>query len=231
VLCYHAIADLSGDPVLGDYGIERDRLATQLDALSAAGCAFVGASEVLALVESGVPLPRRAVLVTFDDCYAELIDVARAVLRPRGIPAVAFAVSGLVGGTNEWDRPLGARTLELADAAGLAELAGLGVEIGCHSRRHRDLKRLDEAELAKETAGAADDLEALGLPRPRLFAYPYGELDSRARAAVRRAGFAAAFGLERRRLSRRSDRFALPRFEVLASAPTEAVLEMAGAAG
>ncbi len=227
VLCYHAVADLSGDPVLAEYGIAPDAFARQLDALREGGVRFVGPDELLAFLDRGLPLPRGSALLTFDDCYAELPAVARGILRPRGIPAVAFAVAGMVGGANDWDRPLGARALPLADAAGLAELADLGVEIGCHSLGHRDLKGLPEAELAAETAGAADVIETLGLPRPRLFAYPYGELDGAAKAAVRRAGFRAGLGLDRRPVTRRSDRYALPRFEVLASAPTEQVLRSA----
>ncbi|MFP3938690.1 MAG: polysaccharide deacetylase family protein [Thermoanaerobaculia bacterium] len=45
------------------------------------------------------PLPPRAALVTFDDADPSLLEVARPVLQERGIPAVAFVVTGLLGTT------------------------------------------------------------------------------------------------------------------------------------
>ncbi|WP_068070774.1 glycosyltransferase [Novosphingobium lentum] len=214
VLCYHAIADLSDDPVLAQYGIAPAAFAAQIDDLVRRGYSFIAPGEWSAALAGEAGLPRRAVLLTFDDCYAELPEIARTVLAPRGIQALAFAVSGLC--SNTWDQPLGARALALLERAGLAALTASGIEIGCHSRSHRELPRLSDAELDTETHGAAGDLAATGLPRPRFYAYPYGESDARSRAAVRKAGFSAAFGLRRARATGASDRFDLPRVEILA---------------
>lgn len=215
-LCYHGISDLSGDLVLSQYGIDPEAFASQLDSLRARGFAFVTPEDLIALLSGVGTVPDRAVLLTFDDCYEELVDVARDILRPRGISAIAFAVSGMRSGTNEWDQKIGARHLRLLTSDGLRELSGLGVEIGCHSRSHAYLPSLSDEALESETRSAADDLEKLGLPRPRFFAYPHGMHDRRSRIAVRSADFAAAFGLSRKHVTRKSDRFDLPRIEILA---------------
>jgi peptidoglycan/xylan/chitin deacetylase (PgdA/CDA1 family) len=216
VLCYHAIADLSGDPVLADYGIDRETFAAQLDDLNARGFSFVTPDELLALLDAGRPVPPKAVLLTFDDCYEELADVAASILEPRGIKGIAFAVSGMASATNEWDQAIGARKLRLLDADGLKRLQQHGVEIGCHSHSHRPMSSLSARELPAETGQAADDIAALGVPRPRFFAYPHGQHDEQVHAAVESAGFAAAFGLLSRRVTPESARFALPRVEILA---------------
>ena len=90
------------------------------------------------------------------------------------VPAVVFAPSALVGSTNRWDERLGAPSLRLCDAGELRELSARGVEIGSHARTHRRLDRVDDAELREELVGSADELEAIGLPRPRLLSYPHG---------------------------------------------------------
>lgn len=216
VLCYHAIADLSGDTVMGEYGIRREVFADQLDELIERGFVFIAPDELVALLERAGRVPRKSVLLTFDDCYEDLLEVARTILEPRGVPAIAFAVTGMPSGTNEWDQAVGARKLRLLDSAGLIELSRHGVEIGCHSRSHRPLESLDDEVLCAETDGARKDLEALGLRTPRFFAYPHGVHDPGACAAVGAAGFTAAFGLLSRRADHVSDRFALPRVEVLA---------------
>jgi GT2 family glycosyltransferase/peptidoglycan/xylan/chitin deacetylase (PgdA/CDA1 family) len=214
VLCFHSISDLSNDPVLADYAVPPAVFREQLASLAARGFTPIGPDEFIAGTQGMLKLPRRPVLFTFDDCYEDLPAVIESELRPRGIAPVVFAVTGLA--TNEWDQKAGARRLHLLDPQGLAQLARAGVEVGCHSRSHRVLTGLDPAALASETAGARGDFEAISLPAPRFFAYPYGLADSAGAASVRTAGFAAAFTIRPGRASRKSDPFALPRVQILA---------------
>lgn len=215
VLCYHAIADLAGDRILAPYATPPAQFERQIDALLRRGYRFIGGTELAAWLAGRAGLPRRAVLLTFDDCYVDLLSDALPVLAERGIPAVAFAVTGLASNSNEWDHPKGCTRLALLDDAGLREAAGAGIEIGGHSRTHRALSGLDSEELAAETAGTAEDIEAKGLPRPRFFAYPYGDFDRAARDAVEAAGYLAAFTVAPGRYRRASDRFTIPRVEML----------------
>jgi peptidoglycan/xylan/chitin deacetylase (PgdA/CDA1 family)/GT2 family glycosyltransferase len=214
VLAYHAIADLTGMPVLEPYGVPPQEFARQLDRLQRLGFHFVTAEEALRSLEGLGGLPRRAVLLTFDDCYEDLLHAALPVLEQRGIPAVAFAVSGQLGGSNAWDQAIGAPMLPLLDGKGLQELARRGVEIGAHSRSHVALPPLSDSELHKEIAGSVADLKAAGLLPPRLFCYPYGEYDERVLAATARAGLRAAFTVEPGRTGRRSALHRLPRIEI-----------------
>ena len=211
VLCYHAIEDQSDDPVLAPYGVPPRRFAEQLDSLTKRGFIFVTPAQVTAFLQLGAPLPRRPVLLTFDDGYADLVGLAREVLQPRAIEGLAFVVTGSKSGTNEWDQPYGAKTIRLLTAQDCIDLASLGVEIGSHSRTHREMPLLSDAERAQEARGSADELAAAGLPRPRFFAFPYGAVDPGSKLAVADAGYAAAFGLTQRRMSVKSDRFNLPR--------------------
>ena len=213
ILCYHAVRDSCENPALGQFAVKREEFQLQLASLQSRGFAFVGADAVAAFL-AGAPLPRRAALLTFDDCYPELIEIAREVLQPNGIPAIAFAVTG--ASSNKWDRSPGVAPVPLLTKPQLRELASLGVEIGCHSRTHRDLRLVSDAERIAQTEGAAQDLVEAGLPRPRFFAFPYGFSDPASRKAVEEAGFLGAVGLVQRYASRSSDRFDLPRIMILA---------------
>ena len=217
VLCYHAIEDQSDDPVLAPYGVPPNLFAEQLDSLSRRGFTFVTPGQLAAFLSSDAPLPRRPVLLTFDDGYADLPRLAREVLQPRGIEALAFIVSGPASGTNEWDQSYGAKTLRLLSADGQREVASLGVEVGSHSRTHLEMPLLDDDERKAETRGSSDDLAANGVPRPRFFAYPYGAVDEGSKKAVHEAGYFAGFGLKQRRLTRACDILDLPRVIVLAN--------------
>jgi peptidoglycan/xylan/chitin deacetylase (PgdA/CDA1 family) len=214
VLAYHAIADLpAGDP-LHPYSVPPREFEAQLDTLRRRRYRFVDLDAVLALLTQRVQARGPGVLLTFDDCYEDLSTQAVPLLVERGIPAVAFAVAGRLGAFNDWEAgrpPAGPRLL---DGRELRQLRASGVEIGAHSVTHPDLTKLDPGQLIPETAGAVDALEAAGLGRPRVFAYPYGRHNPGVVSAVQRAGCQAAFITHTGLVRADSDRYRLPRLEV-----------------
>jgi peptidoglycan/xylan/chitin deacetylase (PgdA/CDA1 family) len=225
VLAYHALSDLSRDRVLAEYGVAPPSFASQLDMLAGRGHRFIGLDDVLAALSGTAPLPPKAVLVTFDDAYADLVPAASTMLSERGIPALVFAVGGEIGGSNRWDQGIGAASLPLLDADGLRALVAAGIEIGAHGVSHRPLTALGAAEIRAELAGSAAQIESAGLPRPRAFAYPYGEWNAESAREAGRCGYAAAFTIDPGVVGRDSDPLALPRIEVLAS-DSEATLRL-----
>ncbi|HEX6681054.1 MAG TPA: glycosyltransferase, partial [Gaiellaceae bacterium] len=211
VLCYHAISDLAGT-VYVPWGIPPRRFRRQLRLLSRR-LRFVDAAEFGRYLD-GAGVPRRAALLTFDDCYRDLVDVGLPMLRELGVPALAFAVSRRVGATSDWDPGIGAPELPLADAAGLRELVQARVAIGSHTRTHRKLSRLSADEVSDEIAGSLTDFEPLGLPRPAFLAYPYGAYNAEAMRAAAAAGLQAAFTTERGLAQPGQDVYAIPRIEI-----------------
>jgi peptidoglycan/xylan/chitin deacetylase (PgdA/CDA1 family) len=87
VLAYHAI----GDP---------DRFEQHVAFLSR-HMNPITLQDLLDAVEGRSGLPKRAVLLTFDDGDRTVIDVAMPILRDRGSPGVAFVLPGLL----DTDRP------------------------------------------------------------------------------------------------------------------------------
>jgi peptidoglycan/xylan/chitin deacetylase (PgdA/CDA1 family) len=72
---------------------------------------------------------------------------------------------------------------------------GSAIDIGAHSATHRSLPTLTDAELQREVVGSRAALHQATGMWPEFFAYPYGLWDGRVRAAVRDAGYRAAFSL------------------------------------
>jgi peptidoglycan/xylan/chitin deacetylase (PgdA/CDA1 family) len=218
VLCYHAIADHGDDRVLREFSVPPARFAKQLDGLALAGWTFVDLDAVLrAMADGGEPLglPGRAVLITFDDGFTDFEHVALPELQRRGIPSVMFVLADRLGADNDWDQAIGAGPVSLMDAAALRRVAAQGVEIGSHGRTHRRLPELSGDALASEVGESAAAIEALGLPRPRVFAYPYGDHSPAVDEAVRAAGYAAAVTIDPGGVDRGTDRYAVPRLMVL----------------
>lgn len=214
VLAYHAIADLGHDEALAKYSVPPARFAEQLDFLLRKEWSFVDLDTVLAAFADEARLPDRALLVTFDDAYDDLLHAALPILSERGIPAVAFAVADEIGGTNSWDRVNGSTELSLLDPDGLRTVARQGIEIGAHSATHPRLPDLSERELEREVMGAARMIEEAGLRRPRAFAYPFGHWSQAVATAVAEAGYEVAFTVERGVVENGVSRYALPRLAV-----------------
>ncbi len=215
VLCYHSISDLAGEPILENYGVPPEQFRQHLDLLKWAGFHFIDVSEFLRFLQGKGGLPRRPVLLTFDDCYQDNLDAALPILKERGISAIAFAVSGRLGGKNDWDKSIGAPQLPLLDADGLHKLAEGGVTIGSHSRTHPMLNRISAEQLSDEIGGSVADLEAIGLSKPVFLAYPHGEYDQNVKQAAQAAGIQAAFTVKSGFVEPDRDYYQIPRIEIL----------------
>jgi len=126
------------------------------------------------------------------------------------------AASGLGGDGlgGQAGRDPGAEALDLLCPDGLKEVAERGVEIGSHTVSHRPLTEVSSKQLGHELANSADRLDAIGLPRPRAFAYPFGQWNQEVADAVRDAGYEVAFTVDRGAVEADSDPHALPRFAV-----------------
>jgi peptidoglycan/xylan/chitin deacetylase (PgdA/CDA1 family) len=101
VLLYHRVADLDVDP--WGLAVSPERFAEQLQAIEDIAEPLT-ARELHDAVASG-RLPRRSVVVTFDDGYEDNLTVARPLLAQHELPATVFVASGGLGESREywWD--------------------------------------------------------------------------------------------------------------------------------
>jgi GT2 family glycosyltransferase/peptidoglycan/xylan/chitin deacetylase (PgdA/CDA1 family) len=191
VLLYHHV----GPPRAGIYReltISPEKFARQIRWLARRGYVGIAPSDWLEWHRRGARLPRKPVLVSFDDAYADIAEYALPVLRTFGFRALVFVVTGRIGGTNDWDEApdFGAQRLLTDDE--IRRWADHGTEFGAHSRSHANLTTLPEEELENEIAGSRDDLADLLGTRVTSFAYPYGRYDDVVRRHVASA-FDVAF--------------------------------------
>jgi peptidoglycan/xylan/chitin deacetylase (PgdA/CDA1 family) len=198
VLLYHRVGPADPDPRSRWLTVPTEKFARQIQRLARAGYVGIGPADWLAFRRQGRPLPRKPVLITFDDAYADVAAHALPILHGHGFPATIFVVTGQVGGVNGWDDGTGLPRRTLMTAEEIRRWAGRGFDFGGHGQRHLDLTTLPADELEQELARCRDALAALlGAPPPS-FAYPYGEQNNAVRAATSRffeLGFGATEGI------------------------------------
>ncbi len=197
VLMYHRF----GTPEAGDTDlwISEDQFRAQLRWLADRGYRTLSLDEAYQ-AWSRRQTPRRAVLITIDDGFAD--DLARAadLLQDTGARATVFVPAGLLGQEVDLGHPDGdaSRTSSgrLARSQELSEWCDRGHDVGCHSMTHRDLTRCDPVAFHDEIHLARRQLsEELGRPIED-FCYPFAHHDDAVRNAVRAAGFRAAYAGE-----------------------------------
>jgi peptidoglycan/xylan/chitin deacetylase (PgdA/CDA1 family) len=111
------------------YTVTTDLLAECL-AFFARHYTVVSADDIIAARDGGAPLPRRPLLITFDDGWTDTYDAALPVLRTADTPAIVYVVSSTIGARRPfWQERIIAtvreRRLDLASLRALAPDAPL----------------------------------------------------------------------------------------------------------
>lgn len=205
VLMYHGVdrVPAARDP----YGmfVTPEAFRTQVEQLLEAG--FTPVSEDAFL---DGPLPRKPVLLTFDDGYVGVGEHAAPILASYGLPSVLYVPAGLIGGSSDWLEPR--HRHPLLTLGELRALPEVGMAIGSHGLDHSDLTTVPDAELRVHVEETRLVLGSLLGREVRSFAFPYGTHDARVRSAVRAAGYRTAFAVHGH-----ADPFAVPRVDVNAT--------------
>jgi hypothetical protein len=181
ILTYHSL-DTSGAVV----SVPPREFAAQMRCVADLGFRGISLREALEHRERHRVWPARAVVLTFDDGYANVHEHALPVLLQRRFTATFFLISGYL------ESPPG-RPAASPGAAGpwlswreAAELAAAGMEIGGHTSTHADLARLSPADAEAEIVASRRELERRLHISVDSFAYPFGHVSSTALAIVER---------------------------------------------
>ena len=176
--------------------------ARQVASLERKGYEAVTLGRVWQAWRGEASLPRRPVVLTFDDGYLSQYRTAARSLRARGWPAV-----------------LNLQVDRLGVAGGLTRgqvrrLLADGWELDSHTLTHPDLTEVGPARLRRELVGSREAIAREFGVTPSFFCFPYGHHDADARAAVRAAVYLGATTTRRALAKPGGDRFALPRISV-----------------
>jgi peptidoglycan/xylan/chitin deacetylase (PgdA/CDA1 family) len=212
ILMYHVVGVPPAGAPYPALFVAPELFAAQMYALRRAGWTAVTLEEAYRSWHGGPGLPRRALVVSFDDGYSGQSTHAARTLRALGWPGVLdLEVHNLhvAGGLH---------------ALQVERMLAAGWELASHTLTHPDLTTVDPARLRRELAGSRALLRREFHAPVRFFCYPAGRYDARVEAAVRAAGYAGATTEVPGAASSASDPYALPRVRVNGGESPAAVL-------
>jgi peptidoglycan/xylan/chitin deacetylase (PgdA/CDA1 family) len=177
-LLYHHVGPQAPSKQWASLSVHTEQFTRQMEWLARRGYTAIRPSDWLKWRRGQGTLPRRSVLLTFDDAYGDFPEFALPVLQRFGFSAVVFVITARIGGSNAWD---GAT---LMNAQQIRDCLAQDIEFGAHSRTHPNLATLSGSRLVEEIAESSRDLAGLIGERVISFAYPGGFYNEQVRATV-----------------------------------------------
>lgn len=194
VLLYHRVVD--DDVRLADtrWNVSRSQLSRHIVLLNKWGFTCVSFSDYVLHCEGKLALPKRPVILTFDDGYQDTYQHALPILKSHGVRATLFVLGDRSIRSNIWDEVSGAERAHLLETEQISELHESGFEIGSHSMTHTNLTKLSRKDAWNEISSSKSALEDL-LHAPVIsFAYPFGATSSELQQMVQDAGYRLGCG-------------------------------------
>jgi peptidoglycan/xylan/chitin deacetylase (PgdA/CDA1 family) len=209
ILMYHSIS-ASASRRLRPFTVQPERFEEQARYIRDRGYSSFTVTDLVRMRDAGT-LPAKAVVLTFDDGFADFYETALPILTQYRLTATLYVVSGYVGSTSRWLEHAGTQSLRFLSWSQLDEIEENGIEIGAHTISHPALDTLPIGRARDEIALSKRHLEdGLGVGI-NSFAYPYGYYSQAVRDLVVSAGYTSACAVRYSMSPPHDDRFALCR--------------------
>jgi peptidoglycan/xylan/chitin deacetylase (PgdA/CDA1 family) len=190
VLTYHRFAENCDSPLCMPASI----FELQMQYLKDNGYHVIKAEQLLDFLEYRRGVPKKSVLITMDDGYRSVYDIAYPILKKYGFTAILFIPTSFVSTSRmaiTWEQ--------------LKEMQMNGFTIGSHSVYHSDLSQPKESEthaeylarIKEELYGSKKIIDQKLDQNTYLLAYPFGYYDQRSVQIAREAGYKIAMSVKR----------------------------------
>lgn len=207
ILMYHSVSTAEGPT-----SIPPDVFASQMEQISAARSAVVSLDTLFGRKNGASICDQNQVIITFDDAFADFVDVAWPVMKKFGFKPIVYVPTAHVGKKENW-RGANSPARPLMDWPTIRALADEGVIFGSHTVTHRDLQSLSRTDLDCELCKSREELEDRLGRQVVHFAPPYGLTNTAVRGEIAKQ-YKTSVGTRLGQATEGSDIFDLPRLEM-----------------
>jgi len=190
ILTYHRFAEDCSSPLC----MPAKTFEHQMRYLKENGYHVITAEDLVVFLGYRQGLPHKSVLITMDDGYRSVYNIAYPILKKYGFKATLFIYTSFVGVSKmaiTWDQ--------------LKEMQTDGFTIGSHTIYHSDLTNPKEGEseqehiarLKEELTGSKKIIDRKLGQETYLLAYPFGYYDQRSIQMAKEAGYKLAMSVKR----------------------------------
>lgn len=175
ILAYHQVSEVEDI-----YSVTAAQFEEQMNYLSSEGYTAISLEELFASYEGKFSLPKKPIIITFDDGYEDNFLTALPIMEKYHMRSTVFIVTDLVG------------TPEYLSWPEIREMQKRHTEIGSHTVSHVGLGNLTGEEQNRQILESKAILERyLGKPI-KFLAYPYGQYSALTQQLLQQAGYKGA---------------------------------------
>jgi peptidoglycan/xylan/chitin deacetylase (PgdA/CDA1 family) len=208
ILSYHSFADHCSSSLCQPARV----FDQQMKYLKENGYRVISLEELLEFLKYRHSLPKRSVVISIDDGYRSVYNIAWPILKKYGFRATLFIYTDFVGVSKNaitWDQ--------------LREMKKNGFEIGAHTMSHCDLTKQNKGEdtqayisrIEKELSTSKQIIDKKLNQNTVFLAFPYGRYDQRVLDMCKRLGYKIAVSVKRGSNPFFADPLALRRNQIL----------------
>lgn len=136
--------------------------------------------ELYAFFQKNIPIPKKSVVLTFDDGYKDNYENAYPILKKYGFKATLFVITNCLN------------TGEYLTTDQIKELDKNGFNIESHTANHETLTKLSYDKQYDTISKSKEKLEKLLNKQIKYIAYPCGKYNNDTIKAVKNAGYSMA---------------------------------------
>lgn len=200
VMCYHDIS-LSQWP----HSVKISTFKKHINYLLKSGFTFITPQEFEDYFYKNVALPKKSILLTFDDGCKSVMEIVD-FLKAKNITPIAFVLSDV---ENADTKQIGINEKKLMSIKDVMFLKQNGLIVGCHSATHSDFHTLSDIE--EETSKAVKSLAKKLKQDIKYFAYPRGRYTQEIQKQLKTCGIQLAFSMDDGIIDSTTDKYAIPR--------------------
>lgn len=204
ILMYHHVEDekVAKENKRTGLNVPPETFRKQMEYLKTKNYSIVTPTQLISFFDNGSSLPKKPLMITFDDGYVDNGDLAFPILRELELKATIFVPTGLMENNNylTWAK------IDEMKSSGL-------IYFGNHTWSHTNMGKNYETD--KREIGTADNqLSEKGLNANKIFAYPYGAESAAATKVLNELDYKLAFSTHPGRVQCKADRLNLLRIRI-----------------
>lgn len=193
ILCYHQVRNWrpTDGKVGKDYIVEIENFKNQIKMLVDSGYNTILPDQLYAYLNEGKSLPKKPIMLTFDDTDLDQFTIVNPTLKKYGYKAVYFIMTVSIGKKGKF--------VDYMSADQIKQLSDEGNVIGSHTYDHKNFKKYEGKDWEEQLDKPTKKLENITGKKIEYFAYPFGLWNSQGIPELKKRGFKMAFALADKR--------------------------------
>lgn len=186
ILCYHQIRDwkASDSQSAKDYITPVATFKEHIKMLADSGYNTILPEQLYNYLVYGDALPKKPVMITFDDTDLDQFEVGKKTLDKYGFKGVYFIMTVAIGKRGK---------VKYMDKTQIKQLADEGNTIGSHTYDHQNVKKYQGEDWVTQIEKPTKTLKEITGKDITYFAYPFGLWNKEAIPELKKRGMKAAF--------------------------------------